>query len=232
MPNELLPCVEVPPPGPVNSAVIWLHGLGADGHDFEPIVPHLGLGGDHGVRFVFPHAPRRAVTINMGLIMPAWYDIRELDLRREHDERGVRESVEQVRALVAHEHERGLPFDRIVLAGFSQGGAIALYVALRYPETLAGIMALSCYLISEHSLENERHTANQSTPIFQAHGTEDPMVALARGSEARDRLQELGYAVEWKSYPMGHEVHPDQIRDIGAWLKLRLSGASPGRPSV
>ena len=222
MSPEYLPCVEVEPSGAVKSVVIWLHGLGADGHDFEPIVPYLGLDESQGVRFVFPHAPKRAVTLNMGLIMPAWYDLRQVDLRKEHDEEGVLDSASHIRALIARESERGVPSRRIVLAGFSQGGAMALHVAVRYPETLAGIMALSCYLVCEDSLESEISAANRQTPVFQAHGNMDPMVPIARGEEARDRLIDLGYVVEWKTYPMGHEVHPQEIQDIGAWLHRRL----------
>jgi phospholipase/carboxylesterase len=224
----ILPAVEVEPAGRARSAVIWLHGLGADGHDFEPIVPYLGLDPALAVRFVFPHAPSRRVTINMGMVMPAWYDIRALSLEREVDETGVRESADLLRALITREHERGIPASRLVLAGFSQGGAIALHVALRHAERLAGIVALSTYLVSEGTLEAERSAANASTPIFQAHGTDDPMVPPARGEWTRDRLRQLDYAVEWKTYPMGHEVHPDEIRDIGralgSWLSLGPAG--------
>lgn len=221
--DALLPCVEIEPKGEAECAVVWLHGLGADGHDFEPIVPYLRLDDGLGVRFVFPHAPKRAVTLNMGLIMRAWYDIRQIDLRRAHDEQGIRESTAHVRALLAREHdERGIPWDRIVLAGFSQGGAIALHAGLRHPERLAGILALSCYLVCEDTVEAERHEANLETPIFQAHGRLDPMVPVDRGAEARDRLRELGYPVQWKTYPMGHEVCPEEIGDVGTWLRARL----------
>jgi phospholipase/carboxylesterase len=202
--------------------VVWLHGLGADGHDFEPIVPYLGLEPSLGVRFVFPHAPRRPVTINMGMVMPAWYDIRGPELRRDQDEAGIRTSAEQVRALVAREVERGVPSKRIVLAGFSQGGAMALYVALRHPEALAGVLALSTYLVLDSTLDEEAAAANRTIPLFQAHGTADPLVGLERGEAARDRLRALGYGVEWKSYPMGHELCPDEIRDVGAWLASRF----------
>lgn len=224
---ELLERVEIHPAGGASSAdraVIWLHGLGADGHDFEPVVPYLGLAEDlkQSTRFVFPHAPRRPVTINMGMVMPAWYDIQQTDLRRQYDEAGVRASAAQVRALIAHENGRGVPTERIVLAGFSQGGAIALFEGLRHPETLAGIMALSCYLVGEDSLDQQRHPANQATPIFQAHGDLDPMVPIARGQEARERLVASGYRVDWHTYPMGHQVHPDEITEIGAWLNRVL----------
>lgn len=219
---EYLPAVEVEPPVPARAAVVWLHGLGADGHDFEPVVPYLGLDPHLAVRFVFPHAPRRAVTINMGMIMPAWYDIRGADLRRDADESGIRDSAARVRDLVERERERGIPSRRIVLAGFSQGGAIALHVALRHGEPLAGLVALSTYLVLEDKLGEEAAAANRSIPVFQAHGLHDPLVAYERGEAARGRLEALGCAVEWRSYPVGHEVCPDEIRDVGAWIAARL----------
>ena len=219
--GELLPCVEIETGRPVRSAVIWLHGLGADGHDFEPIVPYLGLD-DQGVRFVFPHAPRRPVTINMGLIMRAWYDIRGLDVGSDPDVKAIRESVVQVAALVDRERERGIGSARIVLAGFSQGGVIALHVALRYPETLAGAVALSTYLPDDPLLETEKSDANERIPILQAHGLYDQVIPLALAEAARDRLQALGHPVTWTTYPMQHEVHPDEIADLGAWLRERL----------
>ena len=217
-----LECVSVDPAGEATRSVIWLHGLGADGHDFEPIVPYLDLPGDLGVRFVFPHAPKRAVTINMGLIMRAWYDIRGADLDQETDDAGVADSAAKVRRLIDREIERGVPAERIVLAGFSQGGAIALWVALRYPLPLAGVAALSCYLLGRELLQTEGSEANRGIPIFQAHGDEDQMVPMERGVAARDQLLELGYAVEWRSYRMGHEVHPQEIKDLGAWLGRTL----------
>lgn len=216
--DPLLSSVEVEPEGPADAAVIWLHGLGADGHDFEPIVPYLGLDADVRVRFVFPHAPERPVTINDGMVMRAWYDIRAVALEREIDESGVLESSEQVLALIARERDRGIEPMRLVLAGFSQGGAIALHAALRHPERLAGVIALSTYLVREETLEAERTEANHDVPIFQAHGTLDPMVPLQNGERARDRLAELGYPLEWKTYAMGHEVHPGEIRDVGSAL--------------
>ena len=222
MNDERLPCVEVEPAGPVRSSVIWLHGLGADGHDFEPIVPHLGISDAAGVRFLFPHAPRIPVSINWGMVMPAWYDITEADLRKRHDEAGVRRSAEQVAALIRRENERGIPASRIVLAGFSQGGAIALHLGLRHPEKLAGIMALSTYLVCEESLEQELSDANRDTPLLQAHGIQDPMVPLDRGEAARERLSRLGFQVQWRTYPMMHEVCPQELEDIGAWLNQVL----------
>ena len=222
MSDKLLDCVEIEPRTPATSAVIWLHGLGADGHDFEPIVPHLGIDPAHAVRFVFPHAQRRPVTINGGSVMPAWYDIRAISLSRDVDEQGVLESAKQVRALIARENERGIPERRIVMAGFSQGGAMALHVGLRYPERLAGIVALSTYMVCDESLEDELSEANRDVPIFQGHGSMDPMVPPAAGQLAYDRLTGLGYAVTFKSYPMGHEVHSQEIVDVGAALGAML----------
>ena len=213
----MLEHLEVETGTPAELSVIWLHGLGADGYDFEPIVPVLGLDG-HNVRFVFPHAPVRPVTINAGMRMRAWYDVKGLALSEKQDEPGIRGSAEDVTALIARENERGIPAGKIVLAGFSQGGAIALHVALRLPERLAGLMALSTYLVLEDSLEGEATEANRTVPIFQAHGSADPLVVLERGERARTRLTKMGYAVEWHSYPMGHEVCPDEIRDIAGWL--------------
>lgn len=222
MSESLLPCVEIDPPGPVRASVIWLHGLGADGHDFEPIVPELGLPADLGVRFVFPHAPKIPVSINAGMVMPAWYDIRDLDLRNRHDEGGLAESVEHVRRLLARERET-LASERILLAGFSQGGAVALQLALRHPEPLAGILALSCYLVNGDLLDAERHAANQGVPILQCHGLFDPMVPVDRGEAARDWLVTRDYDVTWKTYPMQHQVCMEQILDVGAWLRERLA---------
>ena len=216
--RELLPCVECEPAGPTRGSVIWLHGLGADGHDFEPIVPYLGVD-DLGIRFVFPHAPPRAVTINMGLLMPAWYDIRDLGLRRDMDRAGIEESSARVSDLIAREGERGVPAGRVVLAGFSQGGAIALHLGARYPERLAGIVGLSTYLVSPDAPDPALAQANVKTPIFLAHGTDDPMVPFAAGAEARDRLRAQGRDVRWSEYRMEHQVVPDEIAAVGAFLR-------------
>ena len=213
-----LPCVEIEPRGTAKHSVIWLHGLGASGHDFEPIVPQLGLDPDLGVRFLFPHAPKIPVSINMGLIMPAWYDIRSPHLGDLEDEERILESTEQVRKLVSRENERGIETEHIVLAGFSQGGSIALHAGLRHPVRLAGTLALSCYLIRENTLEEEATAVNRDIPIFQAHRSFDMMVPALKGEAGKDRLEALGYAVTWKTYPMAHEVHRYEIRDIGAWL--------------
>jgi phospholipase/carboxylesterase len=223
MSEEPLRAVEIEPKGPARAAVIWLHGLGADGHDFEPIVPYLGIPDALGVRFVFPHAPRRGVSINMGMIMPAWYDIRELGPKHDEDEKGILRSAAQVTDLVARENARGIPTKKIVLAGFSQGGAIALQVGLRHPDRLAGILALSTFLVLQTSLESEISEANRKTPVFVAHGSLDPMVPFRAGETTRDRLQALGYDVTWRAYPVGHEVGPQEIRDVGEWLVARLS---------
>lgn len=225
MSDRLLECVEVATGPRPTKSVVWLHGLGASGHDFEPILPYLGLPEGSSVRFVFPHAPEIPVTLNMGMIMPAWYDIVELDLERRHDEAGIRRSQAQVLALMAREHERGTAYEDLVLAGFSQGGAVALYTALRFEEPLAGCLALSTYLVGDTTLDSDRSAANREIPIFQAHGRFDPMVPLDRGQHCRDRLAELGYPALWKEYPMQHEVCMEEIVDVGAWLTrvLRLS---------
>ena len=221
--GELLPCVEIEPGRPALWSVIWLHGLGADGHDFEPIVPYLGLE-DRAVRFVFPHAPRRPVTINMGLIMRAWYDIRGLDVGSDPDVKAINESRTMVTDLVDRERDRGMASGRVVLAGFSQGGVIAQHVALRYPERLAGLVALSTYLPDVASLEREASPANRDLPIFQAHGLDDPVIPLALAEEGRKSLEGLGHAVTWKTYPMQHAVHPDEIADLSAWLRDLTGG--------
>ncbi len=217
MSDDYLPCLEQDPAEPAVASVVWMHGLGADGHDFAPIPPHLGLPPEMPVRFVFPHASRIPVTLNMGFVMPAWYDIRDLG-ERGHDEAGIRKSEEQIRRLVEREIERGIPASKIVVAGFSQGGAMALFTGLRYPERLAGLMALSAYLLLPGKLADEASEANRETPIFQAHGLHDPMVKLDYGQQTRDRLQQEGYSVEWCEYPMEHAVCPQEIADIGRWL--------------
>lgn len=196
--------------------VIWLHGLGADGRDFEPIVPELGL--DFPVRFVFPHAPVRPVTINGGIAMRAWYDILGFDRRTREDDAGIRASAIAVTELIDREVERGLPAERIVLAGFSQGGAIALHTALREARALGGVLALSTYLPLAGSLAAERNAANVDVPIFMAHGTADNVLPLALGESARRALEALGYAVEWHAYPMPHSVCIEEVSAIGAWL--------------
>ncbi|HVS18579.1 MAG TPA: alpha/beta fold hydrolase [Planctomycetota bacterium] len=223
-PGELLPAVEIEPQGPARHAVIWLHGLGADGNDFPPIVAEMRLDPALGMRWVFPHAPAIPVTINGGMVMPAWYDIRTADFHRRHDEDGIRRSAAHLERLIAREIERGVPSERIVLAGFSQGGAVALHTALRHPRRLAGVVALSTYLVLGETLEAERAPVNHDVPIFQAHGTLDPMVAHERGQDCRRRLEALGYAVEWHEYPMMHQVCLEEIKALAEWFG-RVCGA-------
>jgi len=208
-------------PDPVGS-VIWLHGLGADGHDFEPIVPELRLPADLPLRFVFPHAPIRPVTINGGMEMRAWYDIVAIQRGAQEDAGGIRESAAAVSALIAREAERGVPPERVVLAGFSQGGAIALHAGLRYPHTLAGIIGLSTYLPLK-AATGEFHAANRHTPLFMAHGTLDPVVPAFLGEESAELLTQAGYPVEYKSYVMPHSVCPEEVEDIRNWLRQRFA---------
>ena len=215
--------VIVEPSAPARSCVIWMHGLGADGHDFVPIVKELGLAEDSGVRFIFPHAPVRPVTLNGGMAMRAWYDIQSLDRKGRQDEGGIRESETRIRDLIEQQHADGIAFDRIVIAGFSQGGAIALHTALRYPERLAGLMALSTYLPLADKLITEAASINRALPILMCHGQYDTVLPLDLGQWSRDQLTALDYRVEWKAYPMAHEVCMEQIEHIGAWLAARLT---------
>ena len=203
-------------------AVIWLHGLGADGHDFAPIVPQLVGPGERPLRFVFPHAPVRPVTINGGMPARAWYDILGFNRGIPQDEAGIRAADAEVGALIRRENARGIPTNRVVLGGFSQGGAISLFSGPRYPEQLAGIMGLSCYMLLEDKLPAERTRVNYATPIFLAHGDQDPVVDLRRGTEARQLLEAGGYPVEWHAYAMPHSVCPEEVADIAAWLRKVL----------
>jgi len=215
---DLLPAIELETaPGPVAS-VIWLHGLGADGNDFVPIVPELGLPPARALRFIFPHAPVRAVTINNGMRMRAWYDIAAADLNNRADISGVRQSTDQVEALIAREKGRGVAAAHIFLAGFSQGGAIALYAGLRHAERLAGILALSTYLVQADRLPAEAAAANRDVPIFMAHGTADPVVRFEWGLASRRALEANGNPVEWHQYPIEHSLCLEEVRAIGAWL--------------
>ena len=204
------------------AAVIWLHGLGADGHDFEPLVPELVRRGERSLRFVFPHAPIRPVTLNGGYPMRAWYDIVALDRRAAEDESGIRASQAAIEALIRRENGRGILSEHIVLAGFSQGGAMALFTGTRYADRLGGIMGLSCYQLLAGRFSAERTAANESTAIFLAHGTHDPVVAPGLGEAACRQLKELGYAVEWHAYSMPHAVCPQEVADIAAWLRRVL----------
>ncbi len=219
--TTLLESIEIETAPKPTATVIWMHGLGADGNDFVSIVRELDLKGAPGIRFVFPHAPVRPVTINNGHVMRAWYDISFGDLEgntRKADEKGVRESQAQIGQLIARENQRKIPSKNIVLAGFSQGGAIALHTGLRYPETLAGVMALSTYLPLADSFAQEATPGNAKTSVFMAHGTQDPVVPYAMGSASHARLQQAGYAVDWHEYPMPHSVCLEEINDIGRWL--------------
>lgn len=202
--------------------VIWLHGLGADGNDFVPIVPELGLPSSVPVRFVFPHAPMRPVTLNGGQVMRAWFDMRAGRQGIENDVADIRESADIVTQWIRRQEQDGIPAERVVLAGFSQGGVMALHTGLRYPRRLAGIMALSTYLALPGSLERELSPANRSTPVFMVHGDVDPLIPGALARRSCERLRELGLPVEWHSYPMAHSVCPAEITDIGRWLRRTL----------
>ena len=220
--SELLECVELQTKPVPTGSIIWLHGLGADGYDFVPVVRELDALGAPAARYVFPHATTMPVTINGGAVMRAWYDIIGVDLVRREDEKGIRASQRQVEALIAREVERGTAPSRIVLAGFSQGGAIALQVGLRHAEPLAGIIALSCYLPLADTFATERAGTSGKVPIFMGHGTSDSIVPLARGVASRDALIAAGHDVEWHQYPMPHSVNEQEIRDIAAFLKRVL----------
>ena len=218
----LLDCVEHETgPQPTHS-VLWLHGLGADGHDFAPIVPELRLPASLAVRFIFPHATIQPVTINGGMAMRSWYDILTPNLVKREDEAGIRTSEQAIQALIARENARGVPTSRIVLAGFSQGCAMTLHTGIRLKEKLAGLMGLSGYLPLIDMAAQERHSANATTPIFLAHGTHDPVVTLERAEASRAKLVELGYSVQWHTYPMPHSVCAQEINDISSFLQSVL----------
>ena len=220
------PVVHEPHGRPPDAAVVWLHGLGADGHDFAPIVPELGAVCGW-TRFVFPHAPIRPVSINFGMAMRSWYDIRDEDGRLVSDEGDLRESQRRAEALLAEQAGAGIAPERIVLAGFSQGGAVALQTALRHPHRLAGVMALSTYLPLADTLAEERSAANAGVPIFMAHGEEDPLIGVGRAESSRDTLRRHGYEVEWCTYAMAHAVCPEEVRDVGDYLARVLPAPAP-----
>lgn len=224
--TALFPRIELESAPNPTAAVIWLHGLGADGNDFAGLVPELDLEGCPPIRFVFPHAPSIPITINGGYVMPGWYDLYGMDLVSKQDDRGIQKSEWAINALIENEVARGIPYERIVLAGFSQGCAMALHTALRLPHKIAGVMALSGYLPLADRFPSERHAANAHTPIFMAHGTQDPVVVIQRGEESRDALAKLGHPVQWHTYPMPHSVHPQEIADIAAFLKQVLGAAA------
>jgi phospholipase/carboxylesterase len=223
MNRTLLDAIVIEPRYTAHGSLILLHGLGANGHDFEPLIPELDIVDRLGVRVILPHAPHRPVTINAGMRMPAWYDIADANMTREEDSIGIRESGEALVALIERELEIGLPADRVVLAGFSQGGAIALYAGMRYTQQLAGIMVLSAYLPLATKVPEEAHPANRATPIMMAHGTTDPVVPLAMARDSCSRLKGMGYNVQLREYAMMHGVCPEEIRDIRDWLHAQLA---------
>lgn len=220
--SAALETIEIETAASPDAAVIWLHGLGADGHDFEPVVPELRLPAELGVRFVFPHAPVRPVTLNMGMRMRAWYDIYQLGGGRE-DADGIRASQALTEGLIAREQSRGIAPGRIVLAGFSQGGAIVLHTGLRHADRLAGILALSTYLPLSGSLPGEASEANRVVPIFMAHGRFDDVIPIGRAQQSRTLLEQQGYPLAWHEYPMPHSVCGEEIADISGWLLSRLA---------
>lgn len=221
--SALLPAIEIETAPAPRHAVIWLHGLGADGSDFAPVIPYLGLPSGLAVRFIFPHAPEMPVTCNGGYVMPAWYDITYIDgIDRGVDEAGIAASAQAIRRLIARENERGIASDRIVLAGFSQGGAMAYTVGLTHPQRLAGIVALSAYLPAPGLLVTDLLPPNRRTPLFAGHGTDDDVVPLQLGTQARDWLQQSGYTLDWHTYDLPHSVNESEIADIGRWLAARF----------
>lgn len=215
-----LPCVEIEPNETANRSIIWLHGLGADGNDFAPIVPHIQAPAGVHIRFVFPHAPQMPVTINGGMRMPAWYDILEMSIARKVDDTQLRTSAEAIRALIQREQERGIAAEHIILAGFSQGGAVAYETALSHAEKLGGLLAMSTYLATHESIE--LNPANQDLPILIQHGSQDPIVPEALGKHAHQWLTEHGYHADYQSFPMQHQVCAEQIQAINSWLSKHL----------
>ncbi|MFZ6767214.1 alpha/beta hydrolase [Undibacterium sp. Di26W] len=224
MTQDILETIEIESSPNPTVAVIWMHGLGADANDFVPIVRELDLSGNPGIRFVFPNAPTMPVTINGGYVMRSWYDILGTDIARREDEKGLRVSQKRIEQLIARENARGIPSERILLAGFSQGCAMTLQTGLRYQEKLGGLLCLSGYVPLRDLIATERHAANQDTPIFQAHGRSDPVIQIQRAEESRDLLKQLGYQLEWHEYMMPHSVCPEEVDDISLWLKKVLQG--------
>ncbi|MCL1067932.1 alpha/beta hydrolase [Shewanella olleyana] len=215
--------ITIEPTTSATACVIWLHGLGDSGAGFAPVVPVLGLPQNHSIRFIFPHAPEQAVTINGGYIMRSWYDIKSMDLHDRADIKGVLDSEQAVKALINEQIAAGISAENIILAGFSQGGVMSLFSGLRFEHKLAGIMALSCYLPAGESLPEELHPANASTPILQHHGEQDEVVPLFAGKMAYDALITAGYNSSWKTYPMPHSVIPEQLHEIGQWIANKLT---------
>lgn len=218
----LLPCVEIETGPEPNAAIIWLHGLGADGHDFVPIVPALALPSGTVARFIFPHAPEMPVTVNVGHVMPAWFDILSFDFDAEVDLAGLQRSRDAVEALIAREARRGIPSSRIVLAGFSQGGVVAGYTAIRHAAKLAGAALLSTYLPLRDGLRDEASPANRDLPIFIAHGRQDDLISIDDARAARDALRLAGFPVEWRDYAMPHSTCPAEVDDLSAWFRRIL----------
>jgi phospholipase/carboxylesterase len=218
---SLLPCIEIAPSSPATASVIWLHGLGADGNDFAPIIPELRLPRQLAVRFIFPNAPSIPITINAGYVMPAWYDILDINIERKIDNSQLIASAEKIRLLIEREIDRGIPSERIVLAGFSQGGAVAYQAALTYMQPLAGLICLSTYFATADTITP--NSANKKLPILICHGLQDPMVPEQQGRIAQQRLTAMGYNTQYKSYPMEHAVCPQEIADISRWLQQVLS---------
>jgi len=216
--KALLETIEVNPLGEAKASVIWLHGLGADGHDFLPMVRELDLSDQVGIRFVFPHASHIPVTINGGMVMRAWYDVYSANFGANEDEKGIRQSEQQLVALIENELALGVAAESIFLVGFSQGGAIVLHSGLRYPKKLAGIISLSSYLPLALQLAEEAHITNQNTPLLMMHGTQDPVIPIHLAEQSLSILQKLGYQVDWRHYDMAHSVHPQQIRELRDWI--------------
>ena len=219
----MLESIILNPPSPATACVIWMHGLGADGNDFVPMVPELGLPRDHSVRFIFPNAPTMPVTINGGYVMRAWYDIASAEIEKRADEAGVRKSQLAIAELIADQRAQGIASGRIVLAGFSQGGVIALQTGLRYPEKLGGVMALSTYLACAETLGVEASSSNRQIPILMVHGATDPVIPIALAKLSKARLETHGYKIDWHEYGMPHSVCAEEIEDIAAFLKRVLS---------
>ncbi|QEP44639.1 carboxylesterase [Ectothiorhodospiraceae bacterium BW-2] len=220
--GALLPAIVVEPAVTATATIIWLHGLGADGHDFEPIVPQLGLE-DLAVRFIFPHAPARPVTVNGGMVMPAWYDIYDFDLTAQQDREGIVASAEALTAWIETQIEQGIAPERIILAGFSQGGAVVLHTALHYGRRLGGVVALSTYLPLQQQF-TAAAMASDPLPLLMAHGEYDPVIPAQVGRDSYQLLSERGYAIDWYSYPMAHSVSTEELQDMAAWLRQRLTG--------
>ena len=216
--NQQLEPIFIEPDGHVEYSIIWLHGLGADGHDFVPIVPELKLD-DLAIRFIFPNAPIRPVTINNGIPMPAWYDIRGMDIADKEDNTGMQASQQYLQSLIEREIEKGIPADNIIVAGFSQGGAVALYTTLRFKQPLAGCMALSTYLPFMSKSNEEKQPDTEQTPIFWGHGTVDTVVPLDLGSMSQEHLAELGFSIRSLTYPMAHSVCAEEVTDISQWIR-------------